>query len=128
MSDRFKFRAWDKKRNGFHVYIETYGAFQPVFDDGEELEFADFIIMEDRFTIQQSTGLKDKNGKLIYEGDIVKVLHGQSFEWAGMVTWGSGCYAVVDGGGYDMMIGDSDEYEIIGNVYNNPELMEGKES
>ena len=82
-------------------------------------------------TIGQYTGLKDKNGKRIFEGDIV-VLHGGFLpHW-----YHEGQHVVVeyDGSGfiplceYDSDCGDlviSEECEIIGNVHDNPELIGG---
>lgn len=78
-------------------------------------------------TVGQFTGLTDKNGKKIFEGDIVKaerIYNG--LYWTGCVVWWHGCFAIQG-------IKDSNNvpaidlfrnYEVIGNIHDNPELLE----
>jgi hypothetical protein len=66
--------------------------------------------------IMQFTGLKDKNGKEIYEGDIIT-----ERKYQAVVEWDEkslqfNCHGMLDG----------KNYEVIGNIYENPELLEGK--
>ena len=100
-----KFRAWNKKKTLFPM---TYNI---------ELGYArvDFR----RHKLMQYTGLKDKNGKEIYEGDIVKNYIGQ----VGTIIW----VKKTCGFEIDMKCigrhGIQKRLEIIGNIYENPELI-----
>jgi uncharacterized phage protein (TIGR01671 family) len=68
-NDRFKFRVWDELINEYRKEgtIQLSGNGQPFIIDGN-MQPQDI----DNVIIEQCTGLKDKNGKLIYEGDVVK--------------------------------------------------------
>ena len=78
--------------------------------------------------LMQYTGIKDKNGAEIYEGDALNIhVDGESF-YAGVVTW----LGEYDHLGFGLVIGDgvdelnaswSGSYEVVGNIYENPEFV-----
>ena len=73
--------------------------------------------------IMQYTGLKDKNRKKIYEGDIVRL--GVSCISTVEFTSGAFCYRELMGA---LLLGGlhSESIEVIGNIHENPELLEAK--
>ena len=84
-------------------------------------------------TVGQYTGLKDKNGTKIFEGDIVDVLYdvnyiGVAAERIGVfeVVFHNGCFMKQKGGVQYHFI-PSDKCTVIGNIYDNPELLGGNE-
>lgn len=83
-------------------------------------------------TTGQYTGLADKNGTKIFEGDIVDVLYdvnyiGVAAERIGVfeVVFHNGCFMKQKGGVRYHFI-PSDKCKVIGNIYDNPELLGGK--
>ena len=81
-------------------------------------------------TIGQYTGLKDKNGKEIYEGDIVYCINADVFQKKGVVKFGDGTtmFYIYQGDGCrrPLLQGwrDNQLTEIVGNIHENPELIE----
>ncbi|MED0671740.1 YopX family protein [Aneurinibacillus aneurinilyticus] len=119
-----KFRAWDKNLERLYNpdYVQEY--FHEIVSDNK------------RFTLLQYTGLKDKNGKDIFEGDIVVAWsegRSEKFEvrwrqesapkwilypaWQSQKFWNLHGTKREDGYYYDMV-------EVIGNIYEHPELLD----
>ena len=106
----------------------VYGGIFPQNKDGDfaiiyqqEPEIRKFTVYAD--TVGQYTGLTDKNGVKIFEGDIVDYI---SSDVIGNPK--TGTIIVEDMTDYDTMIylNHSDELQIIGNIHDNPELLGGE--
>lgn len=75
--------------------------------------------------LRLSTGLKDKNGKLVFEGDILKVPKEYNFEniQKVVITWQGGCFGFQSVGFSEFRTDTEIElFEVIGNIYENKEL------
>ncbi len=97
-----RFRAWDKD-----IGVMDYSRFR---------RFSIDDMVKDGLILMQFTGLLDKNGKEIYEGDILETSGGiHKVEWDSV----GGFYPFVD---VSCLIEDG-IVEIIGNIYENPELL-----
>lgn len=125
-----KFRAWDKKtKKYFHVSeLWNSGTNPECFNfDGWTDNYGNKGRLKD-IVIEQFTGMKDANGKKIYEGDIVK----SSYKYAQpeisqvIMEYGNSYILGEDlATGNEMLVSDHiNEIEVIGNVHTNPELLE----
>ncbi|MGU9969829.1 YopX family protein [Bacillus velezensis] len=132
-----KFRAWDDVKDRM-LYLGEEDDI--VFDfGGSGIVATDITEDEPNFkTLHhliylQYTGLKDKNGQEIYEGDIVKVTSGAEeicgidsgigkVEW--FTKWGFWNVSNIENGLGDLLF--HGHVEVIGNIYEEPELIESK--
>lgn len=114
-----KFRAWDKERKDMY-YINDFYWFEEegVHDSNGEGHYANYILM-------QYTGLKDKNGKEIYEGDIVEINHGENHKWCEEVIFHTGCFMAGD---ENLLINVVDYVTVLGNIYEHPQLLGDSDS
>lgn len=110
-----KFRAWDKSNKEMNNIESINFQERRVYKDIVSYrKFNDIELME-------YTGLKDMKGKEIYEGDIL--FESSSEEYFKVVFENGSFRAEADG--YSLDLEDYDDIcEVVGNIYENPELME----
>lgn len=122
-----KFRAYDK------VSGEVFEVVSIDFErDYVELKskYEAFCACLDEVEIMQSTGLKDKSGAEIFEGDIIDVGTTTPFIHRVEVDRQNAAFILIPidsrwSKSYMYSFEDKSRYEVIGNIYENPELMEG---
>lgn len=121
MNDRFRFRVWGISRKKFENKKAV-----------EDARIGFLPKVSSNYVVEQCTGLKDKNGRLIYEGDIVC--------WTRAQTDGdvdSICPIVFDNdmcsfgpllNGHSLWMPHQTDLrmKVLGNIHENPELLEGK--
>ena len=112
------FRAWDKnhKKMFYNIqnkdYIDEFDCF---------MDFGVWLSNKRDWTIMQFIGIKDKDGKEIYEGDIITNRFNETLE----VMFNTGCFYGSGNGGYklDTQYWKNQDVIIIGNKFENPELL-----
>ena len=146
-----KFRVWDKQSKKMRQLIDIVfntgfgcekndNSIKLIWVKGYDcIEQKDIMLQrEDKFELMQYTGLKDKNGKEIYEGDIVlfedtemstESGYGDNFINKGVIEYieENCCFNVTERQTAelaDVLYEDNETLEVIGNIYENPELLE----
>jgi uncharacterized phage protein (TIGR01671 family) len=150
MNREMKFRAWDKEYKFMYqnAYPFEHLVYVEMHDDDETFQqfkhkmqvvngkYFYWIIAKD-VEVMQFTGLQDKNGKGIWEGDILQeTFMGEILEWSrwivGFEVGASGVYRPADAGEEepffqtfcDSFQDVSGRFSVIGNIYEHPHLLE----
>lgn len=104
-----------------HYYSSRYGRVSAIFTNDDSL-CQTYRIPVDPETVGQFTGVIDKNGKKVFDGDVIKAIAsnpaGEDIEATVIVSLDD----------YELMwdIEHSHEIEVIGNIHDNPEMLEAK--
>lgn len=110
-----KFRAWDTTEKKWYRFDSGFLEYQELLT-GKTIAYSDLV---KEIVLMQFTGLTDKNGKEIYEGDVLETDGGEKLE----VKWNSmfACFRFGNQATHDYDI--AIRMKIIGNIYENPELL-----
>ena len=124
MQDRFKFRIWDGAEMHYNDFVVTATGYAGKITEeflGNCVFNQEDLTADKECILMQCIGLKDKKGKIIYEGDILKdkygALHPISWNFKGFYE--ADTFAIA--GFYNTI---QEDMEVIGNIYENPELLE----
>jgi len=150
MKREIKFRAWNTEMNhmvfpslkfGREIWPCTYKRIikSETKENGDTVELVlemvsvDHILQSPEFEVMQFTGLLDKSGKEIYEGDIVFNHAEEGRSNSNTIIWNNDGYVIeqlsaqddeIDGIGiYLELYLYNEDIEVIGNIYENPELL-----
>ena len=106
-----------------NLWMWNYQKYQPIITDNNAVSYD-----VDPSTVGQYTGLCDKNGKKIFEGDIM-AFTAYGFDYVGTVEFADGSFSVMCEHAspfLDQAVSKHGAY-IIGNMHDNPELLDGAE-
>lgn len=124
MNREIKFRVWDKRNKEWanDAYLSSCGS----------LYFEGAAYNPDDFIVSQYTGIKDRNGKEIYEDDIISgtshFSSGHKLATNKEVYFSAGGFyiCVDDENHHSLLVSDFFQRKISGNVYENPEILESE--
>ena len=132
------YKLWDKENKEFleddwetEYAVLANGTVIEIYDNGFGEGYS--VRNLDNIEVLQFTGLKDKNGKEIYEGDIIRLKHhiDKRINVVGKVVFLSeqASFGIIDDlcQEYPLFRNTTEQIEIIGNIYENFELLEGKD-
>lgn len=145
----FDFRVWSKKESNFvnkdcsisfkfgekyeredYVHFTSY-IYEGGIRDKEHTWISPLCYENDDLELELFTGLCDKNHRKIYEGDIVSFIKGKAFVRY-FLTESKFAFCVEQGGMFflieELRKLNASEYEVVGNIHENSELLKSKES
>ena len=114
---KFKFKAWSKDEKRMLINVSLLDGFPCIRENGKLVCYGNCEIM-------QCTGLKDKSGREIYEGDIIVDNSGEKYvcEW-GEPEAGFYLYQLSSARTFYFCNFEENELKIVGNIHENPELL-----
>lgn len=123
MEDRFKSRFWDEKNKVMTTHLCSMQTAFNRFDCGNTYGLLYMLVSNPELIRMACTGLKDKSGELIYEGDIVKrdaVKELNERKIVSPVKYGRWCFVINGYALFDSIRART--FTVIGNIYQNPDL------
>jgi hypothetical protein len=114
MNREIKFRIWDKRFNKMRSWNWIVTARPPI----------GAFFYDDNLIKMQDTGLRDKHGKEIYDGDIIHTRDNDSYNFVVRFDpkWKAWTYYLFNT--FNSFIFNNEFHEVVGNIYENPELLE----